>query len=177
MSDDVLDGTRTPPAYFTELNRKYRFVVDLFAQRGNELCERFFDRGANALVLDWPRLEEGWCFGNPMYSRGNIEPAVRKAVAEARKGSGVVYIIPATTGTVWFNDLLLRPCDVLDGSTVDNEVFSGYCLSMQGIGYRQKITFLKGRVPWDKPLNYPEEKPWDAGKQDSVIVELRPPLR
>jgi len=173
-----LDATRTPPEYFAELNKTYRFVQDLFASKENHLCGYFYTKEIDALKQEWPRLlGEGWSFGNPMYSRGNIEPAVKKAIEQARKGSGVVYLIPATTGTAWFNDLILRPCDVLDGYTVDNPTFSGYCLNMSGIGYRQKVTFLKGRTPFLPPLGWDETKPWNPPATDSVICEWQPPLR
>lgn len=182
----LLDGTRTPPELFRLLNAKYHFVLDLFAQKGNELVDRYCDAKIDALSVEWVNLTVGWCFANPPYSRGKLALFVMKAIEEAKKGAGIIAVIPCTTGVQWFNDRILRPCDTLEGFTVDHPgvvypsgapVLAGYCLSMQGIGYRQKVTFLKGRVPFLPPLDWPVEKPWNPPSFDSVIVEWRPPLR
>ncbi len=125
-----------------------------------------------------PDLEYGWCFGNPPYSAGNIEKAVSKAIEQAQRGSGVVLLIPSSTGVGWFQDLLLKRCDVLDACVVNRSPkVKGYELSCQGIGYRQKILFLQGRVPFKRPLDYPEGRAWWGPAGDSILLELRPPLR
>ncbi len=174
------DGVRTPQSYFDELNRKYRFVIDLFASAENQLVAKNyadFSKDYSAFDHAWPRLDVGWCYSNPPYSRGNLDRFITKAVAEAKLGSGVVALIPATPGPSWFNERILRCCDTLDAYTVDRGVISGYELSMQGIGYRQKVMFLRGRVPFAPPIGYPADKDWNPPATDSIILELRPPLR
>lgn len=185
----LLDGTRTPDPLFSALDRIYRFEWDLFASAENSLCKRAcFTRETDAFAQRWSGEARGtfWQFANPPYSRGKLALFVMKAIEEAKKGAGIVAVIPCTPGVDWFNSRILRPCDTLEGFTVDHPglvypsgapILSGYCLSMQGIGYRQKLTFLKGRVPFLPPLDWPAEKPWNPPSFDSVIVEWSPPRR
>jgi len=180
----LLDGTRTPPELFAALNRIYRFDWDLFASAENSLRGHYrFTKEQDAFARTWhgvPNPNEQWSFANPPYSRGNLERYVRKAIAEAKLGAKTVGLIPATPGTEWFNGLLLRPCDMLGAWTVDepetyangSKVLSGYCLSMAGTGYRQKVTFLKGRVPFLSPIGWPEDRPWNPPSTDSILLEL-----
>ncbi len=176
------DGVRTPQAYFDALDARYNFAFDLFASLENKKCVACFTATDDALTREWPRLLtgderlRGWLYANPPYSRGNLGLFVAKAISEAKAGSGIVALIPATPGTQWFNDFVLRRCDVLDAYTVDRGPISGYELSMQGIGYRQRVLFVKGRVPFEPPIGYPPEKSWNPPATDSVIIEWRPPL-
>ncbi len=170
------DGVRTPQSYFDELNRRHSFCIDLFSSNENRKVSRSYTAEDSAFDHDWPKLTEGWSFANPMYSRGNLERFVVKAIGEAKKGSGIVGLIPATPGTQWFQDRLLRCCDVLDAARVERGVISGWELSMSGLGYRQRILFLRGRVPFAPPIGWPENKPWNPPATDSIILELRPPL-
>ena len=191
-----LDATRTPDALFNALHRKHAFAIDLFADSGNAKALTYFHRQTDAFAQEWPRLTEqaphtgqwgtfGWCWANPPYGRGYLPRFVAKAREQVKRGSAIVSLIPATPGTEWFNDGILRRCDTLEGFTVDEpefypngtKVISGYCLSQQGIGYRQTVTFLKGRVPFDPPIGYPPEKEWNPPATDSILWTLRPPLR
>lgn len=173
-----LDGTRSPGPLYEALNAKYKFVIDLFAAEDNAKLALHFSKSNDAFSQDWPRLATaGWCWSNPPYSRGFLGRYVEKVIAEVRKGSAVVGLIPATPGTQWFNDSILRCCDVLEGYTVDEGPVSGYCLSMSGNGYRQKVTWLRGRVPFESPIGWPVERDWNPPATDSILWEVRPPLR
>ena len=89
--------------------------------------------------------------------------------------SGTVFLIPSSTGVGWFQNKILRCCEVLDGSVVDRgEKTRGYELSMQGIGYRQKILFLERRPPFKPPIGWPEDRKWSGPAGDSVLIEWRP---
>lgn len=119
----------------------------------------------------------GWNYGNPRYSAGGCAEAIEGSVLNARRGSGIVLLMPSSTGAGWFQKGLLRPCNVLDAYQVNGtDWLNGYELSMQGIGYRQKIRFLSRRPPFDPPIGYPEDRKWSGPAGDSVLVELRPPL-
>lgn len=119
----------------------------------------------------------GWNYGNPRYSAGGCPEAIEGSIQNARLGSGIVLLMPSSTGAGWFQKLLLRPCNVLDAYQVNGtEWLNGYELSMQGIGYRQKLKFLSRRPPFDKPIGYPEARKWSGPAGDSILVELRPPL-
>ncbi len=176
-----LDGTRTPPEFYEALNERYKFVIDLFASVENTKTNQYFTRtiglGGGAFDTEWPRLTSGWCWSNPPYSRGNLPKFVQKVVEQAKKGSGIVSLIPATPGTEWFNNGILRRCDTLSGHTVDDGPIQGYCLSMCGNGYRQEVTFLKGRIQFLPPIGYPEDKEWSSPATDSILWVVRPPMR
>lgn len=187
----MLDGTRTPPELFAALDAEYAFAVDLFATRENAKCPLYFSPQIDAFNVSWPAKDgakdgNGWLFANPPYSRGKVALFVMKAIEEAKRGAGIVAVLPCTPGVDWFNSRILRPCDTVEGFTVDHPgvvyssgapVWSGYCLSMVGIGYRQKVTFLRGRVPFLAPVGWPNDRPWNPPSFDSILWEVSPPRR
>ncbi len=169
-----LDGTRTPDLLWRCLHARFPFIIDLFASPENAKCTAFFDREKDAFAREWPRARMGWCWANPPYSRGSLPRFVAKALEQVKEGSAIVSLIPATPGAAWFNEGILRRCDTMEGYTVDDPGVTGYCLSMNGIGYRQEVTFLKGRVPFDPPIGYPSDGAWSPPATDSIIWTLRP---
>ena len=184
-----LDATRSPQDLFDAANRRHSFVIDLFAEEANTKVGVYFNKRSDAFAIEWPRLTNeaafppgvpgcyGWCWANPPYGRGMLPRFVKKALEQVKKGSAIVALIPATPGAGWFNDGILRRCDTLESYTVDDGPITGCCFSMQGIGYRQTVTFLRGRVPFDFPIGWPADKPWNPPATDSILWTLRPPLR
>lgn len=93
-----VDERATPPAFFAQLHRQYRFTVDAAALPYNAKLERFWTPEDDGLAQDW-RGERVWC--NPPFSA--IEPWVEKA----RHGGAdlVVMLIPANrTELGWWQE-------------------------------------------------------------------------
>ena len=87
----------TPPEMFDELNRVFKFTLDVCAHEGNHKLDNYFSVEDNGLEKDW----SGSCFMNPPYGR-EIEQWIKKAYEETLKGVKVVALIPARTDTKWF---------------------------------------------------------------------------
>jgi len=91
----------TPQAFFEELNREFKFVLDVCASPQNKKCKTaYFD---SALVLDWG---PGPAWMNPPYGR-TIGSWIEKAHEESVKGVTVVCLIPARTDTAWWHDYVM----------------------------------------------------------------------
>lgn len=94
------DQWATPPALFEALDREFGpFVLDAAALPGNAKCARFWTPAKNGLAQPWGPGPT-WC--NPPYS--DPGPWCRKAVAEARAGNFSVLLLPASTGSRWFQE-------------------------------------------------------------------------
>lgn len=88
----------TPPAFFQQLDREFRFALDPCASSANAKCPRYFTPADDGLAQPWA---PGPVFMNPPYGRA-IRHWVRKAAAEARRGVLVVGLVPARTDTRWW---------------------------------------------------------------------------
>lgn len=93
---------RTPPNIFGDAQERWGpFTIDLAADEGNALCDRFYDESDDSLSETWRGI--GWL--NPPYGRG-IGDWVRKAhqsVLVDRTALRVVMLIPARTDTKYFH--------------------------------------------------------------------------
>ncbi len=166
------DGWRTPSEVFDPLMARYNFVIDLCASAQNTKCPRFFTKEQNALNQEWPRLTEGWCWLQPPYSKPNLELFTAEAKRQAKAGSGIVALIPATPGTAWFQDNIFGGCDLLSAEAVDRGRITGFELSLSGIGYRLRVLFLEGRIAFIPPPGFTGAS--SGPSTDSVILEYRP---
>lgn len=90
----------TPEALYLALNREFDFTIDVAADADNAKCDRFLDREADALAIDWSG-ERVFC--NPPYGK-DLELWVRKGLESAQDGGAtVVMVLPARTGNQWFH--------------------------------------------------------------------------
>ena len=90
----------TPRWLFVALNNIFRFIIDPAATDKNAKCPVYFTRKDDGLSKEW----DGTTYLNPPYGRG-IYNWMKKAKEEAEKhGVVVVCLIPARTGTAWFQD-------------------------------------------------------------------------
>lgn len=62
--DDEIDDRGTPQDFWDELNRRYRFTLDVAAAPHNAKCENYYTRLADGLLQPWHGSV--WC--NPPYS-------------------------------------------------------------------------------------------------------------
>jgi site-specific DNA-methyltransferase (adenine-specific) len=98
------DVWATPRAFFDELNREFRFTVDVCASASNAKCARYYDEAQDGLAQDWS-FEVA--FMNPPYS--DCAAWMRKAQsAAARDGATVVCLVPVRTDTAWWHDFAMK---------------------------------------------------------------------
>ena len=90
---------QTPKYLFDWLNKEYNFKLDAAATKDNALCDNYYTIEDNALLKDWSGYGSVFC--NPPYGR-LIGKFVEKGYLESRKGSIVVFLIPARTDTRWW---------------------------------------------------------------------------
>lgn len=107
----------TPNWLFEELNEKYRFEYDLFANEANALCERYFSEENSAFENEWGRVN----FANPPYSTAVQNRVFKRAWEEMAKGKTTVLLVPART---------------------DTKRFHRYVFGVEGVSVR----FLEGRL-------------------------------
>jgi len=128
----IHDDWETPKELYDELNEEFNFIFDPCPINPN------FD----GLKLDWNTSN----FINPPYERKLKEAFIRKAFEESKKGALCVMLLPVSTSTKIFHEIILPNAE---------------------------IRFLKGRVKF-KGINskgeYVEDKP---GQQDSMVVIFR----
>jgi hypothetical protein len=86
------DNWETPKDFYDELNREFGFVFDPCPLNPD------FD----GLAIEW----ESPAFVNPPYSRKLKEAFIRKAVEEYKKGKTVVMLLPVSTSTKIFHDVI-----------------------------------------------------------------------
>ncbi|MGK2853797.1 MAG: DNA N-6-adenine-methyltransferase [Microbacteriaceae bacterium] len=128
---------QTPPNLFHLLDRRWAFDFDAWADNHNALCDHYatvegtFRRGrpygvfgeeapyklsgADGFAVPWKGRR---VFGNPPFSRGLIEPAIRKFVDEVTKPLGetpecAVYLVPSAPDTEWYQ-LLKTVADITE---------------------------------------------------------------
>jgi len=97
----------TPPELFAKLDAEFAFDLDPCATAENATCERYFTVEDDGLAQTWT----GRVFMNPPYGRhgGGIKAWMRKAYESAQTTAElVVCLIPARTGSAWFQDYAMR---------------------------------------------------------------------
>ena len=86
------DDWKTPDDFYQELDAVYHFDFDPCPYQSK------FD----GLSMEWGKVN----FVNPPYSRKLKEAFVRKALAESRKGKICVLLLPVSTSTALFHDII-----------------------------------------------------------------------
>lgn len=118
------------------------------------LMEEFnFDCDPCPLRAEFDGLEIEWgqrSFINPPYSRKLKEAFIRKAYAESRKGKLCVMLLPVSTSTKIFHEVIYPHAE---------------------------IRFLKGRVKFEGVNTFGEKVSNKCGMHDSCLVIFRPILK
>lgn len=91
----------TPQELFDQLNKEFKFTLDVCATSDNKKAPIYFDKDTNGLDRSW----EGSCWMNPPYGR-DIGLWIAKAAEEALKGATVVCLLPARTDTRYFHEYI-----------------------------------------------------------------------
>lgn len=127
------DNWKTPESFYSKLNEEFDFDFDPCPYSENE---PIFD----GLNIDWGKRS----FVNPPYSRKKKEAFILKGIEESKKGKLVVFLIPVSTSTKIFHDVILK----------NNPV----------------IRFVKGRIAFEGYNTKGEWSNKNKGMHDSMLV-------
>jgi len=98
------DTWETPQSFFDELDREFKFEIDVCATAINAKCGKFYTPEIDGLSQKW----EGVCWMNPPYGR-QIKAWVKKAYESFINNSAtVVCLLPARTDTAWWHDYCMK---------------------------------------------------------------------
>jgi len=125
------DNWKTPDDLYNQLNTDFKFDFDP--------CPLNHD------ITKWDGLNIEWGtrnFINPPYNRKIKEQFIRKAYQESLSGKLCVMLLPVSTSTKIFHEVILPNC---------------------------KILFLKGRVKFEGINTYGEKVINKCGMHDSMI--------
>lgn len=124
------DNWATPPEVYDELNAEFNFDFDP--------CPLNFKQ--DGLLIEWGKRN----FINPPYSRKLKEAFINKAYAESQKGKMCVMLLPVSTSTKIFHEVIQPNAEIRF--------------------WRGRINFLPNGIK--SPL-------YKAGQMDSMIVIFR----
>lgn len=119
--DNSHDDWITPKYLYDELDREFNFNFDPCPLNYTE----------DGLLIDWKERN----FINPPYSRGIKDKFIRKAYQESIKGKLCVMLLPASTSTKTFHEIILPYADVrfikgrvkFEGLNAAGEIVSNKC--------------------------------------------------
>ena len=145
---DHKDDWATPPYFYEELNSRFNFNFDPCPYQHN--------------LEDWNGLEIEWKernFVNPPYSKTLKEAFVNKALEESKKGKLCVMLLPVSTSTKLFHEVILPNADKIE--------FIKRRLPF--IGINTKGQYVNWHL-WDRetPENVKSVK--NSGMHDSMVV-------
>lgn len=122
---------KTPTYLYNSLNAEFHFDFDP--------CPLMHDTNLwNGLEIEWGKSN----FVNPPYSRKLKEEFIKKAYIEAQKEKTVVMLLPVSTSTKIFHEIILPHCE---------------------------IRFLRGRVKFERINSFGEPVTDRYGMFDSMI--------
>ena len=126
------DDWKTPSDFYDKLHDRFDFDFDP--------CPFMHDMSWDGLEVEWGQRN----FVNPPYSRPNLERFVLKGIREAEKGKLCVFLIPASTDTRLFHDVIQPKATAIE--------------------------FVRGRLSFSGYNNQGEWKQLDAMKGSMVVI-------
>lgn len=96
------DNWATPKSFYNKLHEEFNFDFDPCPYNENEITD-----DTDGLLKEWGNSN----FVNPPYSRGGKEAFVKKAVEESQKGKTSVMLLPVSTSTKLFHDVIQPNAD------------------------------------------------------------------
>jgi site-specific DNA-methyltransferase (adenine-specific) len=98
---------QTPDWLFAALDKEFYFTLDAAASDSNALCEKYYTKEANGLVVSWG-LESVYI--NPPYEVKTLTAFAKKAYEEARADccTTVVMLVPVKSDQAWWHDYALK---------------------------------------------------------------------
>lgn len=122
-SDTRREDWGTPRELFGTLAKEHNFVIDLCANKDNALCDRYIDEhtdifssAAMSIAAEAKRGADAlhpYAWINPPYKRnGKTGLFVSRAVEICNEvGLGLVALIPASVGSVWWRENVVPAFD------------------------------------------------------------------
>jgi len=110
MMTSATDEWETPQDLFDDLEKVYRFDLDVCATQMNAKCKKYYTKKDNGLIQEW--FQDGrvaWM--NPPYGR-EIGAWLQKACLAAVTGMTVVCLLPARTDTAWFHEYVAGTAEI-----------------------------------------------------------------
>jgi len=98
-----VDEWATPKSFYDELNKRFNFTFDPCPLNYDAITPE-----TDGLLKDWGASN----FVNPPYSRKLKEAFIRKAYEESKKGKKVVMLLPVSTSTKIFHEVIFPNCDI-----------------------------------------------------------------
>ncbi len=95
------DDWKTPKDLYDTLDNEFHFTFDPCPFRHD--------------LEEWDGLKIEWGYSNfvnPPYSRNLKEKFIRKSYAESLKGKRVVMLLPVSTSTKIFHEIILPNCEI-----------------------------------------------------------------
>lgn len=92
---------------FDELNKEFKFQLDVCATKENAKCPKFYTKEQNGLYQEWAELN--WM--NPPYGK-ETAMWVASAFVEAILGNLTVALLPARTDTQWFHKYIYHKHEI-----------------------------------------------------------------
>jgi site-specific DNA-methyltransferase (adenine-specific) len=129
------DNWATPKSLYDELDKEFNFDFDPCP-----LNEKEISPDTDGLLIKWGNKN----FINPPYSRKLKEEFVKVAVKNKNLGKLCVMLLPVSTSTKLFHDVILPNAD--------------------------DIRFLRGRVKFEGVNTFGEKVTGKAGMHDSMLV-------
>lgn len=90
----------TPPAFFEDLSREFKFTLDPCATAENAKCKLFYTKEDEGLIQDWGKHT---VFCNPPYGK-MMRQWARKCYEASQAGATVVLLAHSRTDTRWFHE-------------------------------------------------------------------------
>lgn len=128
------DNWATPKDLYDKLNAEFNFDFDPCPLNDGEITP-----DKDGLLLSWGKRN----FINPPYSRSLKEAFIRKAYQESLSGKLCVMLLPVSTSTKIFHEIIYPNCE---------------------------IRFLRGRVKFEGINTKGEKVNTKCGMHDSMIV-------
>lgn len=108
MFSSKTDLWETPQEFFDELDREFRFDLDVCALPENAKCARYYTPEQDGLSRPW----DGVCWCNPPYGREIGKWVFTGLIASMLRGSTVVMLLPARTDTKWFHEWIYGKAEI-----------------------------------------------------------------
>lgn len=91
----------TPRPFIQAVEKRFgQIFYDLAADEFNTVSDLFIDAEHNSLTTNWAELGPGLLWLNPPF--GHIEPWAAKCRYEAERGARILFLVPASVGSIWF---------------------------------------------------------------------------
>lgn len=109
MAEKISDLWETPWDFFNELDKEFKFTLDVCASAENSKCDDFYTVAEDGLRQSW-RTTPGTVWCNPPYSAS--KNWVEKAFHESAAGQRVVMLLNVATDTAYWHKFIFPYAEI-----------------------------------------------------------------